>query len=270
MKIHRSHLTQPDSRLAHEVDFAPGGVIELIRQMGRGIHDVVLTAMSARKFMRILDLCVGAGFCLVLIGCAGPMNDRIGKTMYTKWTAEYAASAAPYENIDDPDAFIFKMKAIKDYEYGNYVTNLRRGTSWGEFGSDSVKIILDSLVAVTGSEGTKAALGAASAGLTGATSSIKKNVLFDQSITTFITKMDTLRLTKWNEILCKMGRGPGTCGQTVHYTGAEAFGDLQEYGRCGTLDAALRAIDSKTSEEKVKAEAINNAINKIPKLGDKF
>jgi len=226
--------------------------------------------MSACKFMRILNLCVGVGLCLVLIGCAGPMNDRIGKSMYTKWTAEYAASGAP-SNPEDRDGFVFQMKAIKDYEYGNYVTNLRRGTSWGEFGSDSVKIILDSLVAVTGSEGTKAALGAASAGVTGATTSIKKNVLFDQSITTFINKMDTLRLTKWNEILCKMGRGPGdTCRQTQPYTGAEAFGDLQEYGRCGTLDAALRDVDSKTSAEKDKAEKINKAINKIPKLGDGF
>jgi hypothetical protein len=112
------------------------------------------------------------------------MNDRIGKSVYEKWTAEYGASGTPYEKITNPtdrDAFIFQMKAIKDYEYGNYVTNLRRGTSWGEFGSDSVKIILDSLVAVTGSAGTKAALGAASAGVTGATTSVKKNVLFDQS-----------------------------------------------------------------------------------------
>jgi hypothetical protein len=261
---------QPNSRSPFDVDFSAGGLIELMRQMGRGIQGVVPTAMIDRKVMRTLNLWVGVGFFLVLNGCAGPMNDRMGKTMYTMWTAEYAAAA--YENIspDDLDNFIFKMKAIKDYEYGNYVTNLRRGTSWGEFGSDSVKIILDSLVAVTGSEGTKAALGAASAGLTGATSSIKKNVLFDQSITTFITKMDTLRLTKWNEILCKMGRGPALCRQTPHYTGAEAFGDLQEYGRCGTLDAALRAVDSKTSAEKVEAEKINKAINKIPKLEDGF
>jgi hypothetical protein len=258
---------QPRSFSAPKVGFASGGVVEHWRQRGREIQGVVLTVFKDVGIMRTRKLAVGVGFFLVLNGCAGPMNDRMGKTMYTKWTAEYAAGS--YENIEDLDAFIFKMKAIKDYEYGNYVTNLRRGTSWGEFGSDSVKIILDSLVAVTGSEGTKAALGAASAGLTGATSSLKKNVLFDQSITTFITKMDTLRLNKWSEIQCKMGRGPAGCGQ-ARYTGPEAFGDLQEYGRCGTLDAALRAIDSKTNEEKAKAETINNGINKIPKLSDKF
>jgi hypothetical protein len=202
------------------------------------------------------------------------MNDRIGKSMYEKWTAEYGASGTPYENATNPadrDAFIFQMKAIKDYEYGNYVTNLRRGTSWGEFASDSVKIILDSLVAVTGGEETKAALGAASAGVTGATTSVKKNVLFDQSITTFITKMDTLRLNKWNDILCKMGRGSSdTCKKIQSYTGAEAFSDLQEYGRCGTLDAALRDVDAKTSAEKDKAEKLNSAIKNIKPLSDGF
>jgi hypothetical protein len=158
------------------------------------------------------------------------------------------------------------MKAVKDYEYGNYVTSLRRATSWGEFGSDSVKIILDSLVAVTGGTATKAALGAASAGVTGATTSIKKNVLFDQSITTFITKMDTLRLKKWNEILCKMGRGADdTCKHIPSYSLAEAFDDLQEYGRCGTLDTALRDVDAKTSAEKAAVQKVNSQIiNQTP------
>jgi hypothetical protein len=167
------------------------------------------------------------------------------------------------------------MKAVKDYEYANYVTNLRRGTSWGEFGSDSVKIVLDSLVAVTGGVETKAALGAASAGVTGATTSIKKNVLFDQSITTFITKMDTLRLTKWNDILCKMGRGTSNdCKKPATYTLAEAFDDLQEYGREGTLDAALRAIDQNVAKDQAKAKATNDqlsgGIQKIKPLSEGF
>jgi hypothetical protein len=200
--------------------------------------------------------------CVALTSCAGPMNDPIGKQAYQQWVATYANAHLPPAGPATSD-FIFGMKAVKDYEYSNYVTNLRRGTSWGEFGSDSVKIILDSLVAVTGGAETKAALGAASAGVTGATASIKKNVLFDQSITTFITKMDTLRLEKWNQILLKWkGKEP--------YTEAEAFSDLQEYGRCGTLDAALRDVDAKTSTEKDKAEKLNSAINKIPKLSDGF
>jgi hypothetical protein len=124
-------------------------------------------------------------------------------------------------------------------------------------------------VAVTGTASAKAALGAASVGVTGATTSIKKNVLFDQTITTFITKMDALRLTKWNDILCKMGRGTTNDCKTTpsyKYTVAEAFDDFQEYGRCGTLDAALSGIDQQAGQDKAAAQTLNKSIQQIPKL----
>jgi len=221
-------------------------------------------------FFRPLYSWLTCGVCAALISCAGPMSDPLGKHVYQEWVAEarnpgLPSQGTPGGGVIATDAFVFRMKGVKDYEYGNYVTNLRRGTSWGEFGSDSVKIILDSLVALTGGTETKAALGAASAGVTGATASIKKNVLFDQSITTFITKMDTLRLNKWNDILCKMGR----CKDHLPaqgYTVAEAFVDFEEYGRCGTLDAALRDVAAKTSEEDKKAKEANDKINRIPTL----
>ncbi|MEN3370199.1 MAG: hypothetical protein V7609_2342 [Verrucomicrobiota bacterium] len=212
--------------------------------------------VSVRKKHPAISLFL-AGVCTILTGCAGAMNDTGGKYVHDQWLADVRTgriSEVPNDlNAAATPAFVFRMKAVKDYEFGNYVRNLRRATSWGEFASDSVKIILDSLVAVTGGVGTKAALGAASAGVTGATTSIKKNVLFDQSITTFITKMDGLRLAKWNDILCKLGRCPGT-PRLASYTVAEAFADLEEYGRCGSLDAALRGIDAKANEEKTKEE----------------
>ena len=193
------------------------------------------------------------------------MSDPLAKQAYQQLVTEAASGGLPPGNATASESFVFRVKAVKDYEYYNYVTNLRRGTSWGEFGSDSVKIVLDSLVALTGGTETKAALGAASAGVTGATASIKKNVLFDQSITTFITKMDTLRLNKWNDILCKLGR----CKDHLpdyRYTVAEAFVDFEEYGRCGTLDAALRDVATKTSEEDKKAKEANDSINRVPTL----
>ena len=211
------------------------------------------------------------GLCAFVVGCAGSMNDPAGKHVYDRWVTQAGWTRNP-PDVGDADqqvtsSYVFQMKAVKDYEFSNYVTNLRRGTSWGEFGSDSVKIILDSLVAVTGGTETKAALGAASAGVTGATSSIKKNVLFDQSITTFITKMDTLRLEKWNQILLKWKGSPGH-PPSESYTVAEAFDDLQEYGRCGTLDAALRDVAAKTNADNSKAIKANEEIKKIPSIDD--
>jgi hypothetical protein len=165
------------------------------------------------------------------------MSDPLAKQAYQQ-VSDAGIGGFPSSNTPANEAFVFRLKAVKD-EYYNYVLTLRRGTTWAEFGSDSAKPVLDSLVAVTVGAATKAPLGAASAGVTGATTSFNKNVLFDQSITTFITKMDTLRLNKWNDILCKLGRC-SDC-QPYTYTMAEAFVDMEEYGHCGILDAALRA-----------------------------
>src|SRR6267378_4010399 len=195
--------------------FLPGSVDSNLReQIASRFRDCVHNLMADKCVSLPGTASCFAAVCVALTSCAGPMNDPIGKQAYQQWVAKYANAQLPPEGPATSD-FIFGMKAVKDYEYANYVTNLRRGTTWGEFGSDSVKIILDSLVAVTGGVETKAALGAASAGVTGATTSIKKNVLFDQSITTFITKMDTLRLNKWNDILCKMGRSKAKDCQPV-------------------------------------------------------
>jgi hypothetical protein len=210
--------------------------------------------------------CVAAATAITMSACALPMNDNLGKQAYEKW-----AGTLPDESSGIArDTLIFRLKAVKDYEYHNYVLNLRRGVGWGEVGSDSVKIILDSLVAVTGTASTKAALGAASAGVTGATTSIKKNVLFDQTITTFITKMDALRLAKWNDILCKMGRGTVDCPHGSAYSAAEAFDDLQEYGRQGTLDAALGDVAQQAGADKTAAQTLNKSIQKIPTLQKGF
>jgi hypothetical protein len=225
-------------------------------------------AVIAGDNLALLKSCGRGGlaalFCVLLDGCAGPISDPAGRHVYDAWVANHASPNLTGNAMPED---VFQMKTVKDYEYGNYVRALRRSTSWGEFGSDSVKIILDSLVAVTGGTETKAALGAASAGVTGATTSIKKNVLFDQSITTFINKMDALRLNKWNQILCKMGRSSDPdCKTTLAYTAAEAFDDLEEYGRLGTLDAALRDVDAKTSAEKAKVQKNNDKAKGIPSL----
>jgi hypothetical protein len=214
---------------------------------------------------RLRRFCILVSFYGGLIGCAGPVSDPAGKHLHAEWVAEFGKAGMPYDGIRPGDdavrnAFIFRMKAVKDFEYANYVINLRQRTSWGEFGSDAAKIVLDSLVALTGNAATKAALGAASAGVTGASASVKKNILFDQSITTFITKMDAQRLEKYNEILEKMKRSG--------YTAAEAFDDLQEYGRRGTLEVALADIDAKAGAQKDKAKAVNDKLKKIRSIDD--
>jgi len=219
----------------------------------------------ADKIRNILVFGASAALAAAVSGCALPMKDDLGKQAFDTWGKTLPAGNEPVET------YVFHLKAVKDYEYQNYVLNLRRSTSWGELGVDATKIVLDSLVAVTGTAAVKSALGAASAGVTGANTSLKKNVLFDQTISALVTKMETLRLAKWNEILCKLGRGD--C-KRIKYTAEEAFDDMQEYGRDGTLDAALRAVDENAAKDQAKAKAINDqlssGIQKIKPLSEGF
>ena|ERR1700730_10390061 len=58
--------------------------------------------------------------CVALTSGAGPMNDPVDKRVYQDWVATYGKSGA-YDHIASSntaatrDAFIFRMKAVKDY-----------------------------------------------------------------------------------------------------------------------------------------------------------
>ncbi len=223
----------------------------------------------ADKIRSILLSCASAALAVAVTGCALPMNDDLGKQAYETWGKTLPAGNEPVAT------YVFHLKAVKDYEYQNYLLNLRRATSWGELGVDATKIVLDSLVAVTGTAAVKSALGAASAGVTGANTSLKKNVLFDQTLSALMTKMEAARLAKWNDILCKMGRGSTpACIAVPDYTYAEAFDDMQEYGHCGTLDVAIRDVAASAANDQATAKAINSrlsgGIRKIKPPSERF
>src|SRR5262249_31188432 len=79
-------------------------------------------------------------------------------------------------------------------------------------------------------------LSAAAGALNGTSAAFSKNVLFDQSITTFVARMDALRADKlaYIQVRLKDSNHP--------YSFAEAYRDSQDYGRLGSLDAALRDV----------------------------
>src|SRR5205807_5037767 len=137
-----------------------------------------------------------------------------------------------------PDAaskreFVFEGIAVKDYEYKRYTELVRRGVSYGGFGAQAASIGLNAAGELT-SSGTTKILSGIAGGITGTSAAFNKNVLFDQSITTFIAKMDALRATKLADIRTKLSKD-----NILDYSFAEAYRDIQDYGRQGTLDAAF-------------------------------
>ena len=64
------------------------------------------------------------------------MGDPAGKHIHDNWVADIRASSSgvPMTGITGTEApvsasLLFRMKAVKDYEFTNYVRNLRRATS---------------------------------------------------------------------------------------------------------------------------------------------
>jgi hypothetical protein len=158
----------------------------------------------------------------------------------------------PWVNFT-PDAngkreFVFEGIAVKDYEYKRYTELIRRGVSYGGFGAQAASIGLNAAGALTTSGTTKILSGAAGA-ITGTSAAFNKNVLFDQSITTFIAKMDALRTIKLEGI--KKNLEPENIGT---YSLAEAYRDVEDYGHQGTLDAAFADIAKQSGVQQAEAK----------------
>ena len=188
--------------------------------------------------------------------CVGPVRDSVGTDFRAARIAKYAQLVTqygtPYYDVttrEERNQFIDEFVAIKNLQFYNYVTAIRRGTSFGNLTADATRLVLGGLGALTGGVAVKSALAAASAGVTGFTSSVQKDVFFDQSVPTFIAKMEELRANKLADIINKKSLS------FADYTPSEAYNDIEEYGTDGTFDAALQAINVQVGRATAQAKA---------------
>jgi uncharacterized membrane protein len=201
------------------------------------------TVVSDLRTVGLLTL--GLILLLATTGCSGPTTDNVGTTLRKAWIARHSQMASPYEdvgNAEERNEFIDEYVAIKNIQYHNFVTSLRRGGSFANLAADGSRLILDSLAATSGGAAAKAGLAAASAGITGFTGTVKKDVLFDQALPAFVAKMEELRANKLADITRKKRLS------FKEYTRSEAFNDVEEYGANGTFDAALHALSVQTAQ----------------------
>jgi hypothetical protein len=179
---------------------------------------------------------------LILGGCV--TYDRSGQAVINDWNRQFGVTSGngvgnlPVDEVKTVKGFVYQGLAVKDYEYKKYVDLIRRGTSWGGFGAQAASIGLNAAVPLTGT-GTGKTLSAIAGAITGTSAAFSKNILFDQSITIFVGRMDALRKAKLAEIQEKIRDGG--------YTYAEAYRDIQDYGYQGSLDAALANVAKDTA-----------------------
>ncbi|MEY2563838.1 MAG: hypothetical protein QOH88_2031 [Verrucomicrobiota bacterium] len=205
---------------------------------------------AARLVLVLLTGC----FALNLTSCVSV--DKTQPQLVTDWNSRLSGegtTSRPWQGFPDTpegkNELVYEGIAVKDYEYMRYTQLIRRGTSWGGFGAQSASIGLNAAGTLTTS-GTTKILSAIAGAITGSSAAFSKNVLFDQSITSFISKMDALRLTKLAEIKTKL-----MAANINSYSRAEAYRDVQDYGRLGTLDAAFADVGKKAGTEQDNAKS---------------
>jgi hypothetical protein len=183
---------------------------------------------------------------MTFYGCAS--NDRSGRIVANEWNSHFKDGTTPWSGgaatMSLPD-FVYEGIAVKDYEYKKYVDLIRRGTSWSGFGAQTAVLGLNAAGTLVSTETTKV-LSAAAAGLTGTSAAFSKHVLFDQSITTFVSRMDALRADKLAKIQDRLTH--------TNYGFAEAYRDVEDYGRLGSLDAALSDVAKQSGVQEAVAK----------------
>ncbi|MEY2487747.1 MAG: hypothetical protein QOH39_3395 [Verrucomicrobiota bacterium] len=213
--------------------------------------------MNSLRLNKILDFQVGKFFTYRLGGCVAAIclagcatADHSSKAVAKQWNSRFNATdgttpwtaGTPTMPVAD---FVYEGIAVKDYEYKKYVDLIRRGTSWSGFGAQTAAIGLNAAGTLTTSGTTKVLSGIAGA-VTGTSAAFSKNILFDQSITTFVGRMDALRAEKLTHIQERLTHND--------YGFAEAYRDVEDYGRLGSLDAALTDVAKQSGIQEAAAK----------------
>jgi hypothetical protein len=190
-----------------------------------------------------------SAICLFTLSCC-TTEDYSGKAVAKQWNSRFDSNTgtspwtgrAPAMRLTD---FVYEGISVKDYEYKKYVDLIRRGTSWSGFGAQTAALGLNAAGTLVAADTTKI-LSAAAGAINGTSAAFSKNVLFDQSITTFIASMDGMRAVKLAYIQDRL--------KDPTYGFAEAYRDIEDYGRLGSLDAALAAVGKQSGVQEAVAK----------------
>jgi hypothetical protein len=202
-----------------------------------------------------------SAWCGLLIGCA-PL---VGYPKDPENTEATLAALAPYFNgIAETDYLatadvtlrtgkrngivLVRMRAY-DIEFSDFERSLYGEGNEATLGSDLVGLILGGLTATTGNAATKAALGAASAGVIGAKAAIDKDLYYQKTIPALLAQMEADRLSALLPITA------GLKLPDANYPLMQAYIDLDAYKNAGSIPAAINAFNKNSGIAKDRAQA---------------
>jgi hypothetical protein len=116
-------------------------------------------------------------------------------------------------------------------------------------GGDLIALILAGLTATTGGTATKAALGAASAGVIGAQAAINKDLYYQRTIPALIAQMEASRAKAKLTIIQGLGRSD------AKYSLMQAYLDLDVYKDAGSIPGAVSSVTQDAGNAKEAAQS---------------
>ncbi len=143
---------------------------------------------------------------------------------------------------------IFARLRAYDINFADFEKRLYGDGNGVSLGSDLVGLVLAGFTATTGGAATKAALGAASAGVIGANTAINKDLYYEKTIPALLAQMEADRLLAKAPIIA------GLKLADADYPLVQAYIDLDAYKNAGSIPAAINAINKDTGNAKDKAQ----------------
>jgi hypothetical protein len=159
----------------------------------------------------------------------------------------YLKLSEPQRTLKRNEIILARMRAY-DIEFADFERRLYGEGNAVSVGSDLIGLVLGGLIATTGNSTTKAALGAASAGIIGANTAINKDLYYQKTIPALLAQMEADRL---NAIL------PIAAGMRLsdaNYPLMQAYIDLDSYKNAGSIPDAINAVNKNAGNAKDQAQ----------------
>jgi hypothetical protein len=177
-------------------------------------------------------------------------ESEVARIRLTRGEEAYYSTPVAQNKLVRNEIITARMRAIDTYYYAFEASLIRERQEVG-FISSIISIGLSGAVPLVNAEATKNILGAASAGLQGATKAYSDEVLFQKTVQVLATQMRAHRDIVASEILGRM-----RSLDIDAYPLSMALSDVDEYYAAGTIAGALIEIQKTVSAESRNAEAI--------------
>lgn len=209
---------------------------------------------ASRTTLRIL---VAVCFVQLLSSCAAVNGNpaRSGNTAKRlRQLDQYYAADILAKYLKSPDRRAFRDDVINgqllamDIHFDEFVQSLAEQGIFLNVGSDFAVLGLSGAGTVLPSAGTKSVLAAISGGITGAKTSVDKNVFYEKTMPALLAQMQAERKT----VLAMIRTGQQQ--DVAHYPLSQALLDLNSYYLAGTIPGAISGIIDEAGSKSTTAE----------------